>query len=681
MNNQRYVIHETIGQGGMGSVFRADDRLTGQAIALKRVQVSPTSLEFNSKSVDANAYVSLASEFRILASLRHPNIIPVLDYGFDEERRPFLTMHLLENARTILQAAAGKSLTQQVNLILQLLQAVAYLHRQNIIHRDLKPSNVLVVDDHVYVLDFGLAVVASAAVGTAGTPAYMAPEIIASGQAVPQSDLYAVGVLLYQIITDHLPYDPDLSSILQKTPKFSRLGNHPLRFTLERLLRKDPAERQPTAQDLIFDLCSVMELTLPEEDHSLRDSYLRAATFVGREAEIDRLTEALAEAKTGAGSLWLIGGESGVGKSRLLEELRIRALVEGALVVRSEALAGSPDHLWANALPPLLLTGQIDDVQAAALTYLIPHIGKLLGRDLPGAPSADVARDQLEPIILDVLRQQSWLLLLLEDLHVAGQNLGLLQAIARQIGDLPVLIVASYRSEEAPGLLYKLPYSHTLSLARLNENEIERLAQAMIGQSAQQADVLQLLSKETEGNAFFLVEVVRTLAEEAGSLDQIGLISLPESVLAGSVVELVRRRLSRVPDWAQPMLKVAAVAGRVVDERVLSAFGQAGIQFDHWLTACVNAAVLEFIDQRWRFAHDKLRETILLDLSEAESAELRGRVAQALERAQSEAEIVAAKPQPAKSSTRGSGGASGGPRLMFSLQADVFPAGRGSFRF
>ncbi len=517
LNNQRYVIHETIGEGGMGAVFRADDRLTGQSIALKRVHVPPASLEFKSKTIDTDAYISLASEFRILASLRHPNIIPVLDYGFDEERHPFLTMQLLEQAQTIVQAAEGKSLTQQVNLILQLLQAVAYLHRQNIIHRDLKPSNVLVVDDHVYVLDFGLAVAANDAVGTAGTPAYMAPEIIASGQAVPQSDLYAVGVLLYQIITGQLPYDPDPRSIMQKTPKFSRLGDHPLRFTLERLLRKQPAERHPTAHDLIFDLCSVLELTLPEEDRSLRDSYLRAATFVGREAEIDRLTEALADAQTGAGSLWLIGGESGVGKSRLLEELRIRALVEGALVVRSEAAPGNPDHLWATALPPLLLTSAISDEQAAALTRLVPNAAQLLGRDLPDAPPAEAACGQLQSAILAVLSQQSWLLLLLEDLHAPGQNLSLLQAIAQQVGDLPVLVVASYRSEEAPDLPYQLPQSQTIPLARLTESEIERLAQAMIGQSAQQSDVLQLLSKETEGNAFFLVEVVRTLAEEAGS--------------------------------------------------------------------------------------------------------------------------------------------------------------------
>src|SRR5215471_1916355 len=88
---RRYSLEELLGQGGMGTVYRAADRLTGQSIALKRVLASPDKLSFLSRSPDSDVHVALAREFHLLASLRHPNIISVLDYGFDENHLPYFT--------------------------------------------------------------------------------------------------------------------------------------------------------------------------------------------------------------------------------------------------------------------------------------------------------------------------------------------------------------------------------------------------------------------------------------------------------------------------------------------------------------------------------------------------------------------------------------------------------------
>ena len=99
----------------------------------------------------------LAKEFSVLASLRHPNIISVLDYGFDNFGQPFFTMELLENAQPLLAAGRDRAQQAQVDLLVQILRALAYLHRRGVIHRDLKPDNVLVIDGQVKVLDFGLA--------------------------------------------------------------------------------------------------------------------------------------------------------------------------------------------------------------------------------------------------------------------------------------------------------------------------------------------------------------------------------------------------------------------------------------------------------------------------------------------------------------------------------------------
>ena len=97
--NKRYELSEKLGSGGMGSVFRATDRLTRTAVALKRVTALPENLSFASKADHkTDLRVALATEFRTLSSLRHPNIISVLDYGFDDQRQPYFTMEYLENA-------------------------------------------------------------------------------------------------------------------------------------------------------------------------------------------------------------------------------------------------------------------------------------------------------------------------------------------------------------------------------------------------------------------------------------------------------------------------------------------------------------------------------------------------------------------------------------------------------
>src|SRR5437870_5338921 len=136
---KRYLVQDRLGQGGMGTVYRVLDRLTGQVAALKQVSVPAEQLIFLTRTdAYADQRLSLAKEFQLLASLRHPNIISVLDYGFDEDRHPYFTMELLEDAQNLLVAGRSQPLAVQIGLIGQVLQALVYLHRRGILHRDLK---------------------------------------------------------------------------------------------------------------------------------------------------------------------------------------------------------------------------------------------------------------------------------------------------------------------------------------------------------------------------------------------------------------------------------------------------------------------------------------------------------------------------------------------------------------
>ncbi|MBK8430405.1 MAG: protein kinase [Chloroflexi bacterium] len=677
----RYMIHDLLGRGGMGAVYRATDRLTGQQVALKQLLL-PTeqgafpwsssaahlsNLSHHTLTPEAtfdedssnNWRLALAQEFKTLATLRHPHIISVLDYGFDSEQNSYFTMELLEQAPTILAAGHGRSLPEQIELIIQLLRALTYLHRRGIIHRDLKPDNVLFVAGQVKVVDFGLAVVrqhlGERDHALAGTLAYMAPEIFLGQPATEASDLFALGVIMYELLTGQHPFSAPtknelIGNVLEQQPDMWPIsGIHPnLVPLMDGLLAKNPAQRLAEAEDISGRLAAIAQR--PEmllESHDVRESFLQAAEFVGRAGELRQLSHALREAAVGRGSAWLVVGESGVGKTRLLDELRTQALVEGALVLRSQAISegSAPYQVWRPILRRLCLEVELSDHEASILQPLIPDMGELLGRELPPSPPAEdpqAAQNQLWQLLERMFAWQGApLVVILEDLQWAGsESIAVLKRLAAAIknGLTPaLLLIASYRDDEAD-VRIEIPAMRQLKLGRLAREDIETLAVAMLGQEVgQQADLLDMLERETEGNAFFIVEVVRLLAEEAGQLNLVGNMDLPRSVFTGGIRTVVDRRLNAVPRGDRRLLSVAAIAGRQLNLLVLNRIMRqrhpdlGHKSFEEWLTTCATAAVLAVKDQEWYFAHDKLREGLLINLPLDFRQELHGQIGQAIE--------------------------------------------------
>jgi tetratricopeptide (TPR) repeat protein len=645
---KRYQLHEPLGTGAMGQVWRATDRLSQTTVALKRVLMlvqPPTRVAMShpDQTFELAINLTLAHEFRTLAGLHHPNIINVLDYGFDQDG-PYYTMDYLAGAETIVEIGHVVPLIGRVGLLIQTLQALAYLHRHGILHRDLKPGNILVLDGSVKLLDFGLSTAREHARGVAGTLDYIAPEVLMNEAADAISDLYSLGVIAYELFAERHPFKSDtgstdqlLRAILHAEPDLTRLdfseasdGFSPT------LLAKDPADRYQDAQSVIADLSAALDQpAIARESSAMRESFLQAARFVGRAAELAQFEAALNDAINGRGSAWLIGGESGIGKTRLLEELRSPALVRGALVLYGRALPGGgrPYQLWRAPLRRLALSVPLTDLEAGVLKGIVPDTDRLLGRSIPDAAALDgaAAQQRLAGAILAMFRaQHTPVMLLLDDLQWAGEALDPLRELVRSAPELPLLIVGNYRDDDFADFHEQLPDMTRITLERFSTDQIAELAESMLGEPGRQPRIIDFLQRETEGNVFFMIETLRALADEAGSLSAVTTMDLPEHMFPAGVQAIAQRRLDQLPLDYHPLLRVAAVAGRQLDLNILRHIDPV-IDLNRWLAVCAEAGMFAQQDGEWHFAHGKLRDGILHGLAADQPPKLHRLVAQALE--------------------------------------------------
>lgn len=639
----RYQLITTVGQGNMGAVYRCVDKLTGGTVALKRVLIGKD-LGFSATvSQNMNARTALIQEFKTLATLRHPNIISVLDYGFDDERVPFFTMDWLDNADYVVSACQKVPMEQKLDLITQMLQALVYLHRRGIIHRDIKPTNVLVQNGLVKVLDFGLATGDTASQSdesVVGTLQYISPEILRGEGATFASDLYAVGLILYEVFANSSPYPTDtitqlISDIMNTPVDTTQLDvSVDLQALISDLLAKSPQDRPSSAESVLQRLNAIRGIQGLPESASVRDSFLQGAKFVGRETELNTLARALDDAVDGQSALWLIAGESGIGKSRLIEELRIYALVQGVHVLRGQAVSegGAPYLLWRDILRYLVIQTDISDSDAGILKPLVPDMDNLVGRSIPDAPEVDpkIAQQRILKTIITLIHdQKDPLLLILEDIHWAREGISVLEALAKELPQNPLLIVASYRQDESPHLDELFANSHLLKLDRFSRDVIQQLAVSMLGTDiGAQPALIELLQRESEGNIFFVIEVIRALAEQVGQLSRIG-DWLPHSIYAGGIQKVIERRLAGVSASAIPLLNLSAIAGRELDLTLLAHLSPQ-TDLTQWLAENNDLGILEAQESRWRFSHDKLREGLVQNLAPSDYQTLQQQVAQGL---------------------------------------------------
>lgn len=270
----RYQIDGLIAVGGMGAVFKAFDATEQRAVALKFLH--PLFIG------DPGVEPRFDREARAAAGLHHPNCLAVTDHGSTESGMKYLVMPFLEGQE--LSELLGHQLppTRAIQLVLEILHGLAYAHSQGLVHRDVKPENVFVTHDvhgceQLKLLDFGIAKLIGDAgcdgfktvVGSVfGTPTYMSPEQAIGEEADVRSDLYAVGIVLYEMLAGAPPFDHDdpgclaRMQLLSPVPLLPRNVPPVLVAVVERLLAKTRKERYQTAAEVIEPLEGVLEFLL-----------------------------------------------------------------------------------------------------------------------------------------------------------------------------------------------------------------------------------------------------------------------------------------------------------------------------------------------------------------------------------------------------------------------------------
>lgn len=594
--NNRYRLDEELGVGGMGFVYRAQDILLDRAVAVKLISESGLGTEGRNR---------LLREAQSAAQLNHPNIVSVYDAG-EAEGRPFIVMELVDGKS--LYSRRPESVEQVISVALQICAALEHAHSHGIIHRDVKPENVLrKADGKIKLTDFGLArSVASRLTvegGISGTAFYLAPEQALGRQIDGRTDLYALGVMLYELTAGRLPFTgDDLLTVISQhlhAPVVPPSTHNPdippaLDALILQLLSKLPEDRPSSATEvarILSRLAAVSEKPLPEAAGklSMLDQLVRGR-MVGRESEFAEARMVWHRAISEFGQVLLVSGETGIGKTRFVDELTTLVQVQGGQALYSQCYAegGAPYAPFTQVLrglfgdrPEEIGRLGLPDLVLDELFSLAPDL-RICCPDLSPNPPLDpqAERQRLFEGVLALctaLAERAPLLLVVEDVHWAdGGTLSLLRQLSRRLRSLRLLIMLTYREielDQAHGLnellleLSRERVSTRIKLGRLDRDQTGQMLAVMFGDEITD-EFLTLIYRETEGNPFFIEEVCKALIEDGRIYRENGVwqrANVEEIQIPQSVRLAIQSRLTRLPPFVQDLLLLASIFGREFD--------------------------------------------------------------------------------------------------------------------
>ncbi len=675
--HSRYRLEAELGRGGNGVVFRARDTELERDVAIK----------FLRSELDDQHRRRLISEAQAAAALNHPNTLTVHDVG-EFDGHPFVVMEYVAGGS--LRQKSVQDFQSIINLGQQICGALSHLHANGLIHRDIKPENILVAEDSTELAkigDLGLAVkqVTSELItsGTiAGTPAYLAPELALTRPFDHRVDLYSLGVVLYELVTGRRPFtggDP-LSIVSQHVhapvvPPRSYRSDIP--FDLERvilrLLAKNPNDRFSTAEEVAHALSECNIAQSPgvggRANKTTLLQTLERGYMVGRSREFGELKQLWKLAEQGGGHMALIAGEPGSGKTRLARELAVYAELNGATLLYGgcyEFEATTPYLPFVESLTRWAReTDQhyLDEVVGKSGSILGALVNEIRERLEPRSITAKLSPHEERMRLFDAisrllqsLTNRRPILLFLDDLQWADQgSLALLSYLLRNMSQSRCLIVGTYRDIE-------VDQSHPLAasvddwnrgrlvsrfrLPRLTAGSTRKMICRLLGQESISDRLANVIFEETDGNPFFVEELVKFLIDEGNIFrehDEWQLCSETQLTIPPSIKTAIGRRVGQLSPSCSDMLRLASVLGKQFGYSELDAVSSMDEEtLLNSIDEAIRAQVLvSTVAEEFAFTHDKIREVVYTEINPIRRIRLHQQIAETLEDAYKNGENVA----------------------------------------
>jgi len=682
-----YVVDRQIYEGRKSTVYRGTRSADGQPVVLKVLRDEYPS---------AHDLASFRSEYALSRDLVEAGVSGIIEPLALQPHENALVM-VLEDVRgvTLAEYAAYRSLdpAEFLDVALRTARALAAVHGAGVVHKDIKPQNVIINREtrEVRLTDFGVSTRLLGEAGDLvaperleGTLAYMAPEQTGRmNRAVDhRSDLYSLGITFFELLTGRRPFgarDPMalVHAHIARTPPSAATLNPsvpPLLAAIAaRLLRKNARDRYQTAFGLIRDLerCqAALESDgavgeFPLGQHDLSDRFQLPQALYGRDAEVAQLMAAFDRAAAGASEVLFVAGYSGVGKSRLVHEVkrsipRTHGMFVGGKIDQNQR--GQPYSAFSQALAEFVrqvLTGDGDAVarwrsailtavgdQGALVLGVVPELERVIGPqpELGDLGSVE-ARNRFQEVFVDFVRALATpdhpLVLFLDDLQWADPaSLALLQHLVTDPDLTSLLVIGAYRDNEVPDdhplavLVSELEAADApvtrLGLEGLQSEDLTQLVADALRCAPDHARPLaELVHDKTGGNPFFVGQFL-------GVLDRGGLLRIEDGTwawdvgeigrqdLTDNVVEMMGERIAELPADSARALQLAACIGARFHLRPLAAVLDLSLEesaaalwqaleqglivpADETCRLVVPGVPIGDLDPGYRFAHDRIQ--------------------------------------------------------------------------
>ena len=693
-----FEILSELGRGACSTVYRVRRPVAGGQ--------EPSGDEYALKILDealadsASSLVGFRREAALLASVNHPGLTGVHEVGL-EDGRPYLVMDIVEGVSLAeLLTSGALPAAEVIRLALDLIDPLAAIHRRGLVHRDLKPPNIMIqTDGTARLIDFGLTAREAGSVDeqtAVGTLAYSSPE--QSGMLKRpvdnRSDLYSLGVILFEAITGELPFAAaDVGELLRMhavTTAPDVCGPAPatpreLAAVVAKLLAKDPDDRYQSGEELAVDLRALPGAP-PVPDGAADRSVGTGVLITGRGPERAALVDRWAAARAGRGGVCVVRGGGGAGKSALAGELAEDARAAGHTVLRGRTSPDDPvpfaplraaieDHLQAIGRMPVqerwrrraairaacagwstsmlsrlapgleaVLNGR--DGVAAGVVAVVDLDSAVDGPDADGPDSQNQFAAAVAGFLAGLARESGGLLLVLDDVQwLDPGSRRVLAQLSVTLRSATMLVLATARDDAqssvgADAFVAAVGGSVDLDLALgpLDEAGVGEQIRSLIPGLTVDAHLVGLLYVRSNGNPFVVQEYLRAVVD-AGLLrpawgtwilDEEGLDALE---LPQDALGLVITRVHGLAAGIRELLVTAAAIGARFQPEVVAAVQ--AIAVEEVLAALTEASGRGLVEARdggdFAFLHDRIREALLADLDPVGTADLHARIAAALD--------------------------------------------------